>query len=378
VPWGKKSIMSLRREFVMLAGQEGANIRALCRRYRIQPRIGYKWLERYELQGEAGLADRSCRPHSAPDRTPAAVEAKVVALRLEHPCWGGRKLQRRLVELGEAGVPSASTITAILHRHGLIDPEESARHTAFARFERAAPNELWQMDYKGHFPTAAAGRCHPLTVLDDHSRFALVIAACADERSATVQAVLTGVFRRYGLPERMLTDNGSPWGDGFDQPWTAFGAWLLRLGIAVSHGRPYHPQTQGKDERFHRTLKAEVIGRRAWRDLADCAGAFEAWRHVYNAERPHEALGLATPASRYRPSYRAFPENLASIDYGPGAIVRRVQGKGLIWFANRTWPVGKAFVGQPVALRPTIVDGKYDVVFCQHKVAELDLREATP
>src|ERR1700756_3367751 len=124
--------MSVRREFVMLAGQEGANIRALCRRYRIQPRIGCKWLERYELQGEAGLADRSCRPHSAPDRTPAAVEAKVVALRLEHPCWGGRKLQRRLVELGEAGVPSASTITAILHRHGLIDPEESARHTAFA------------------------------------------------------------------------------------------------------------------------------------------------------------------------------------------------------------------------------------------------------
>src|SRR5262249_47608922 len=165
---------------------------------------------------------RSTRPHRSPGRTPAAMEAKVIGLRLEHPCWGGRKLKRRLAELGERGVPSASTITAILHRHGLIDPEEGARHKAFRRFQRPAPNELWQMDYKGHFPMAA-GRCHPLTVLDDHSRFALAVAACADERAVTVQAVLTGVFRRYGLPERMLMDNGSPWGDGPDQPWTGFG-----------------------------------------------------------------------------------------------------------------------------------------------------------
>ena len=378
MPWEARSIMSLRREFVLLASRQGANKRALCRRYGIVPWIGYKWLERYAAQGEAGLADRSTRPHGSPGRTPAAMEAKVVELRLGHPCWGGRKLRRRLVERGEVGVPSASTITVILRRHGLIDPAEGDRHTALQRFERAAANELWQVDYKGHFATAA-GRCHPLTVLDDHSRFALAIAACADERAATVQAVLTDVFRRYGLPERMLMDNGSPWGDGFDQPWTVFGVWLLRLGIAVSHGRPYHPQTQGKDERFHRTLKAEVIGCRAWRDLAHCQNAFEAWRHVYNAERPHEALGLATPVSRYQPSYRPFPETLAPIDYGPGAIVRKVQAKGVIWFANRTWPVGKAFLGQPVALRPTILDGTYDVVFCQHKVAELDLRdEAAP
>jgi transposase InsO family protein len=375
MPWEERSIMSSRRELVLLAGQAGTNKRALFCRYGIRPRIGYKWLGRYAAEGEAGLADRSTRPHSSPGRTPAEMEAKVIGLRLEHPCWGGRKLKRRLAELGERGVPSASTITAILHRHGLIDPEEGARHKAFQRFERPAPNELWQMDYKGHFPMGA-GRCHPLTVLDDHSRFALAVAACADERAVTVQAVLTGVFRHYGLPERMLMDNGSPWGDGPDQPWTGFGVWLLRLGIAVSHGRPFHPQTQGKDERFHRTLKAEVIGCGAWRDLAHCQSAFEAWRHVYNAERPHEALGLATPASRYRPSWRAFPEVLAPLDYGPGAIVRKVQAKGVIWFANRPWPVGKAFLGQPVALCPTVLDGKYDVVFCQHKVAAIDLHDA--
>lgn len=377
MPWGETSIMSLRREFVMLAGQEGTNFRALCRRFGIQPRIGYKWRERYAQEGEAGLADRSRRPQHSPTRTVAETEAMVLSVRRQHPSWGGRKLRRRLVDLGMREVPSASTITAILHRHQLIALEESAKHRAFVRFEHAAPNELWQMDFKGHFATAA-GRCHPLTMLDDHSRFALTVSACADERRATVEAVITDVFRRYGLPDRMLMDNGGPWGGDDDAPWTRLTAWLLRLGIGVAHGRPYHPQTQGKDERFHRTLNAEVIGRRAWRDLADCQAAFEAWRHVYNAERPHEALGLATPATRYQASRRSFPECLPSIDYGAGAIVRKVQNKGEISFANRIWPVGKAFHGQPVALRPTTVDGRYDVVFCQHKIAELDLREVDP
>lgn len=176
--------MSLRREFVMLARQEGANIRELCRRYGIQPWIGYKWLNRYAVEGDAGLADRSRRPQHSPSKTPATVEAEIVALRGQHPCWGGRKLQRRLREIGVMGVPSPSAITRVLHRHGLIGDDESGKHRAFVRFEHAAPNELWQMDFKGHFATAA-GRCHPLTMLDDHSRFALTVAACADERRPT-------------------------------------------------------------------------------------------------------------------------------------------------------------------------------------------------
>jgi transposase InsO family protein len=377
VPWGETSIMSLRREFVMLAKQEGTNFRALCRRFGIQPRIGYKWLKRYAEEGEAGLADRSRRPQHSPGRTPAETEAMLVAVRHQNPCWGGRKLRRRLGDLGVREVPSASTITAVLHRHQLIDADESAKHRAFLRFEHAVPNELWQMDFKGHFATAG-GRCHPLTMLDDHSRFALAVSACGNERRATVEAVMTDVFRRYGLPDRMLMDNGPPWGSDDHPPWTKLTAWLLRLGVGVAHGRPYHPQTQGKDERFHRTLNTEVIGRRAWRDLADCQAAFDAWRHVYNAERPHEALGLDTPATRYRVSRRSFPESLPVIDDGAGAIVRKVQDKGKISFANRTWLVGKAFQGQPVALRRTTVDGRYDVVFCQHKIAELDLRETEP
>jgi transposase InsO family protein len=371
--------MSLRREFVMLALQEGTNIRALCQRYKIQPRIGYKWLDRYRSEGESGLRDRPRRPRNSPKKTPAEVEAKVVELRLEHPCWGGRKLRRRLKDLGTAGVPSASTVTAILHRQGLIEPEASALRGPMMRFEHDRANALWQMDFKGHFPTAA-GRCHPLTVLDDHSRFALTIAACGDEQSRTVETELRSVFRRYGLPDRMLMDNGAPWGspwNGVDERiWTAFEAWLLRLGVGVSHGRPYHPQTQGKDERFHRTLKAEVIGQRAWRDIEECGRAFERWRHVYNAERPHEALSLSTPASRYRLSPRAYPEKLAPIDYGPDAIVRKVQDKGQVWFRNQPWSIGKAFIGERVALRPTTTDGRYDVVYCLHKIAALDLNAA--
>jgi transposase InsO family protein len=371
--------MSLRREFVMLAQQEGANFAELCRRQGIQRRIGYKWLERYRLEGEAGLLDRSRRPSGSPQRTAPEVEAAVVALRQKHPCWGARKLARRLRDLGQEEVPSISTITAILNRHGLIDAKAGPGHQAFTRFERERPNELWQMDFKGHFPTAK-GRCHPLTILDDHSRFALKIAACADERLETVTGALTTVFRRYGLPERMLTDNGAPWGSpwngGETRSFTAFEAWLMRLGIAISHGRPHHPQTQGKDERFHRTLKAEVIGERAWRDLAECDRAFEAWRHVYNAERPHQALSLATPASRYQPSPRSFPEQLAPLDYGAGAIVRKVQDHGRISLDGHAFDIGKAFIGQPVALRPTRSDGRYDVFFCTTKIAEIDLTQA--
>ena len=154
------------------------------------------------------------------------------------------------------------------------------------------------MDFKGHFPLLSRGRCHPLTVLDDHSRFSLVLQACADERGETVRCVLTSAFRRYGLPAAMLMDNGAPWGSDHDHPFTAFSLWLIRLGIRVAHGRAYHPQTQGKDERFHRTLKFEVLRHFNFTTLAHCQREFEHFRERYNLVRPHDALGLATPASR--------------------------------------------------------------------------------
>ena len=215
-------------------------------------------------------------------------------------------------------------------------------------------------------------RCHPLTVLDDHSRYNLCLQACADEQGRTVQTHLTTSFRRYGLPQRVAVDNGSPWGDSFDSPYTPVVAWLIRLGVSVSHSRPYHPQTLGKDERFHRTLKAEVL-RESFADLNSVQRRFDRWRTIYNFERPHEALGMHTPATRYVSSARAFPEALPPIEYAPGDIVRRVQQQGFFSYRGRSFRISKAFTGYPVALRPTVSDGVFDIYFCHQKIAQIDL-----
>ena len=373
MPWRECERVGQRREFVELAQAEGANMAALCRRFGISRKTGYKWLGRYATDGAEGLVDRSRRPSTAPSQTAAAVEQAVVQLRLEHPAWGGRKIHQRLRDLGAAPVPAPSTITGILRRHDLLDPAESHKHRAYQRFERAAPNELWQMDFKGHFALSAGGRCHPLTTLDDHSRFNLALRACHDERGTTVQQELTGVFREYGLPKAMLMDNGSPWGADQVSRYTPLTVWLMRLEIEVIHGRPWHPQTQGKEERFHRTLKAEVLAGQAMPDLASCQEHFDAWRVVYNTERPHEALGMAVPAQRYVPSLRSLPESLPAIEYGPCDAVRRVQEGGIISFRGQEFRVGQAFKGFRVALQPTPTDGLLEVHFCRQRIARIDL-----
>jgi len=370
--------MERRREFAMLFEQEGVNRRELCRRYGISPQTGYLLARRYRQEGDAGLADRSRRPKRSPRRTSEAMEELVLSVRDAHPAWGGRKISRRLRDLEHAGVPSASTVTEVLRRHQRLDAAASAAREPLQRFERGTPNELWQMDFKGHFPTAR-GQCHPLTVLDDHSRFALGIRACGDETEETIRSELRAIFRGYGLPDRMLMDNGSPWGCSHaEQRYTRFEVWLMELGVAVSHGRPYHPQTQGKDERFHRSLAAEAIGRRSFADLAACQQRFDWWRTVYNTERPHEAIGLATPITRYRVSRRAFPETIEPYDYGPGVFLRRVDSGGWLSFRNHPLKLGRAFINRQVALRPALPDGCFDVFFCGHKVARFDLCQAAP
>lgn len=373
MPWREVRTMSLRKEFVLLANQLGANRRELCRRFGISPKTGYKWLARHARSGDEGLADVTSRPKTSPRRTSIDIEQSILALRDAHPAWGGRKLRSRLEALGKTGLPSPGTITEILRRHGRLEEAESAKHTAWQRFEHEAPNQLWQMDFKGHFE-AGNSRCHPLTILDDHSRYALELAACADERKDTVKARLTDVFRCYGMPERMTMDNGAPWGGEADYPYTILTAWLIRLGVRVSHSRPYHPQTQGKDERFHRTLNVEVIKHAAFRDLAHCQRRFDQWRPIYNLERPHEALGMKPPVSRYQPSPRLFPETLPAIEYAPGDIVRKVHDKGEIQYRGYVFRVGKAFYGYPVALRHTSQDGLLDVYFCQQRIAQINLR----
>jgi transposase InsO family protein len=372
MPWKVSSAVSERQEFVTLARTEGANIRALCRAFHISPTVAYKWIARAKA-GEP-LEDRSRRPHTSPSRTADALERAVLEVRDRHPAWGGRKVRKRLIDLGHLDVPSASTVTEILRRHARLDPQQAAKHTAFRRFEHPEPNELWQMDFKGEF-ALRQGWCYPLTILDDHSRFAVCLRAQADVRTRTTQEAVRAVFRQYGMPRRITSDNGRPWGAILHgvSCWTHFSAWLIRVGVEVTHSRPHHPQTQGKDERFHRTLGAELLSRAAHDTLEGWQAAFDAWREVYNGERPHDALGLDVPASRYRASERSYPERLEAIEYAAGDEVRLVKTSGQINYRGRLHFVGRAFGGERVGLRPTSRDGVFDVYYCHQRVAVVDL-----
>ena len=372
MPWKEQTIMEQKLEFVLLACQEGANVRELCRRYRISPTTAYKWLDRYQQDGLAGLDERSRRPARSPLRTPDTVEAQIVVARLAHPRWGARKLKRWLADRGTPVLPTPSTVQAILQRKGLILTQDGAAHPAWHRFEHPLPNDLWQMDFKGHFAVGKQ-RCHPLTVLDDPSRYAVCLGAQASEQFTPTQTRLMETFRRYGLPWRMTMDNGAPWGE--PGRYTRFELWLMRLGIRVSHSRPYHPQTQGKDERFHRTLKAEVLQDQSFRDMDHTQQVFDVWRPVYNQERPHEALALNTPASRYTSSPRAYPEHLPALEYNGQDEVRTVQGKGELHYQGQLYVLGQAFSGQPVAVRRTGCDDTRQVYFGIHPVATIDLKE---
>jgi transposase InsO family protein len=318
MPWREVSIMEQRREFVRLAMQEGANRRELCRRFGIHPDTGYKWLARW-ASGDRELCDQSRRPHASPARSEAAMEALVLKVRDAHPAWGARKIARCL-ERDVLTPPARSTVHEILRRHGrVVAPVGSPR--ASQRFEKPAPNLLWQMDFKGWVQLGNGMHCHPLTMVDDHSRYVPCLKACADEQGVTVQNQLEITFRHYGLPEALFVDNGGPWGDSSETRWTRLSVWLLKLGVEVLHSRPYHPQSRGKNERFHRTLKDEVFAFRRFRDLAEVQRAFDQWREVYNFERPHEALGQEVPASRYRASPRSMPDRLPKVQYDPHEIV---------------------------------------------------------
>lgn len=317
--WREKSVVDQRLELVSFCLQPGANLRELCRRYQVSPTVAYKWMGRYLSAGLVDLEDRPRRRLSQPQRSTAQCEAAVLAVREANPVWGARKIARVLQSQGCVAVPALSTITAILRRHGRLE-RQAAAPGPYRRFERGTSNELWQMDFKGHF-ALAQGRCHPLTVLDDYSRFALALRACADEREERVRGELERVFRCYGLPQRMLMDNGAPWGWDEDHPYTRLTVWLLRLGVAVSHSRAYHPQTQGKAERFHRTLKAKVLAGRQFASLSQAQAAFDRWRELYNHQR-------SPSGARPRGARQPLPPQCASLSRAPAGTGVRPRGPG--------------------------------------------------
>jgi len=307
----------------------------------------------------------------------------ILLVRQNHPSWGGRKIHRvlknkqrtgKLEQLDSLQIPSASTITHILKKNGYISDEASEAHKPYRRFEYANPNDLWQMDFKGDLALSNRQVSYPLTILDDHSRYNLCLQSCPNQRFVTVENHLKPVFQLYGLPLSMLMDNGHPWSDGSGS-LTRLAVWLLRMGIRVLHGRPYHPQTLGKDERFHRTLKTELLNGRLFPDHCSLQSAFNQWRKIYNHERPHEALDLDTPGSRYVVSPRPYPENLPPIEYDTGEIVRIVRGIGYISFKGFSWFVSEALIGELVALRATLQDGVYIVCYGSFAIGVLDCNQ---
>lgn len=370
MPWKEVTPMHFKLEFVHLALNKSEPFSTLCTRFNISRKTGYKLLNRYLKEGHSGLLEKSKHPHTIPHKTDTLIEEKILKIREWKKTWGGRKIRRHLLNEGETEVPAESTITDILRRHGYINEEEAIKHHAYTRFEHEAPNDLWQMDFKGHFEFGE-GRCHPLTILDDHSRFSIGLKACRGENASTVQNHLIEVFRCYGLPYRMNMDNGTPWAcTKGTLRYTALSIWLIRLGIKVSYSRIRHPQTNGKDERFHRTLKNELLQFHYFKTLESAQQNFDIWRREYNCIRPHEALRLDTPSKRYTPSKRAFPERLPLVEYHDQDIVRKVDMVGKISYKNKDYFISQALKGEYIALRER--EEKLAVYFANQKITTLE------
>jgi transposase InsO family protein len=361
--------MSLRREFICRVKDKHENISELCREYKISRPTAYKWIARYEREGVTGLFERSKRPFNMPSKTSDKSLNLILSIRDKYPAWGARKLRQVLVNDGHKGLPSEATFNRILLHQGKIDPKESKKHKAYIRFEREHPNELWQMDFKGYF-SVREGTCHPLTVLDDCSRYSICLKACPREDEISVRAGLEKAFYEYGLPEAMTMDNGSPWMGGIGNRVSKLTIWLMRLGIRISHSRPYHPQTQGKDERFHRSLKEELLKFHNFKDLQEAQKAFDDWRYLYNHIRPHTSLELKCPIHRYEPSSRQFSGKLPTIEYKDTDLVRRVRSTGNIKHLGKEYFVGHHLRGEFVALRQR-GDVKWDVYYVNSWIRSL-------
>ena len=347
MPWKERTVMSERGKFIALVLSGEETFSAVCRSFGISRKTGYKWL--YRALSGVSLEDLPRTPLHSPKRTPPEIEALILAERDRHPAWGPRKIQRELLNGGHEGLPCKSTIENILKRNNRIEPEASEAATAFLRFEQPQPNDLWQMDHKGHFAMLDGNRCYPLTVLDDNSRFNLCLHA--DDRFDYVSflPVFTGVLEEYGLPLAILCDNGKPWGDS-QRGITPFDVWMMRLDVLPIHGRPFHPQTQGKVERFHRTLKRELLSTRPFADVHDVQEALTVWRQEYNCERPHEALDLDVPAAHYRPSKRTLREADKPVEYDTGARLRKVNYKGYLSIRQHRYYIAEALIGEYVEL----------------------------
>jgi transposase InsO family protein len=364
--WRTAKVEEQRIEFVVAVSRREKSLSQLCQEFAISRPTGYRWWGRYQQGGVAGMAERSRRPRQSPGQTSGAIEQRVVALRRQRPDWGARKLQY-LLAAEQVRLP-ISTIHRILLRHDLV--READRHAAAVqRFERAAPNQLWQMDFKG--PKGWDDAVGPLSVLDDHSRYATALQATGNTREESVRETLRATFEECGVPEEMLMDHGCPWWSGQGKRgWTRLTVWLMKQDIGLHFGRYGHPQTQGKVERLHRSLTAALLRRGS-----PAAERRQAWldefRYEYNFVRPHQALGMRTPSQVWQKSVRSYQPCPAPWIYPQGYETVEVTAHGQIRVESRYYWVSGALAGESVGV--TEVEGRLLIYFRRTLVHEVPL-----
>lgn len=367
MPWKSSSVMDERIRFVIMAHGEGINFSALCRDFGISRPTGYHWLKRYRSSDSLScLSDLSSRPHHIPNRTPEVLEKRVIALRQKYG-WGAKKLRKLL--LGDSIDLKVTTINRILKRSGLINPKKS-HHPALTRFERNQPNELWQMDFKGDYPSDN-GRCYPLSLLDDHSRYAVGLHALSGKDTNTVMDCLIKTFETSGVPDAMLMDHGIPWwSPNNNHGLTRLSVSLIDQGIRLYFSGVRHPQTQGKVERFHRTLNEAVEHKGRPKTLSGWHQTLKSFLYEYNNIRPHEALRMATPSEYYRPSQKAYNPNPGEWEYPEGSVVEKLNTRGWLGKSRLRYFVCEALAEKTVRVEQ--IDNKLIVSYRHMYIREID------
>lgn len=364
MPWKDKTVEELRKEFAE-AAKTSTNFSSLCREFGITRKTGYKWLKRVSETND--LSDHSHTPFSIPGKTSPEIERLILEKRYNDK-WGGKKILQTLENEGYTDLPCLRTVNNILKRNGCISQEESDKHKPFKQFEREKCNELWQTDFKGDFGLLNGERCFPLDIIDDHSRFCLRLEAKSSAKG--VMESFEKTFKEYGMPNSILSDNGAQFA-GFKGGYTQFERWLMDLDVAPIHGRFRHPQTQGKIERFHRSMKYEFLKFNEFEDLDEAASGLAEWRNKYNTVRPHEALGMKCPADIYISSDRKYPEKIYSYEYSGIYRMVKINNWGYIRFDKISLFLSETMCDTRVEVRPANND-TFDVYYRNYRIAQID------
>lgn len=367
MPWECKTVEEKRREFAEAAKVTG-NFSALCRAYGITRKTGYKWVERCAA-GEP-MSDRSRRPRSIRNKTSEAMEQQVLAIREQNPGWGARTIHNVLGRQTRAELPCVKTVNNILKRNGCISEEESMKRQPYLRFQKEHCNDMWQTDFKGEFRMMDGNYCYPLDILDDHSRFSIRIVPHTSTQNVVIPAFMEA-FREFGLPKSILSDNG-PQFAGFKKGYTQFERWLMDLDILPIHGRVKHPQTQGKIERFHRSMKHELLKHTDIQDIEDARRKLDLWREKYNNQRPHEALGMRCPGEVYTRSTRELPEEIRKFEYSGAYHVIKVNSWGYVRFDRFQVYLSETMIGAHIEFRPSLDGTTFAACYRNFKIAEFD------